>query len=206
MHLDIRLFGQFINPIWLDAIQIISKFSLKITQNANGIRFHATLIVPGMVCLIFWYILIMFLSYWGRRLIETLIENDIWAHLTTLWLIIASCQICEWIYSCNMVWKIVVKHHKMLSAQFVVLCKPCKLKPKPKHDNALTNVLLICLMCFRGLWYLFVVSLDFVIYNQIVPVCFYCTTMDTGLILGMRPANERRRFKVTPFLIGWTQT
>ena len=29
---------------------------------------------------------------------------------------------------------------------------------------------------------------------------------DTGLILGLRPANERRRYKVTPSLIGWAQT
>ena len=28
----------------------------------------------------------------------------------------------------------------------------------------------------------------------------------TELILGLRPANERRRYKVTPFLIGWAQT
>ena len=28
---------------------------------------------------------------------------------------------------------------------------------------------------------------------------------DTGLILGLRPANERR-YKVTPSLIGWAQT
>ena len=27
-----------------------------------------------------------------------------------------------------------------------------------------------------------------------------------GLILGLRPANERRRYKVTPSLTGWTQT
>ena len=27
-----------------------------------------------------------------------------------------------------------------------------------------------------------------------------------GLILGLRPANEMRRYKVTPFLIGWAQT
>ena len=25
---------------------------------------------------------------------------------------------------------------------------------------------------------------------------------NTGLILGLRPANERRRYKVTPYLIG----
>ena len=28
----------------------------------------------------------------------------------------------------------------------------------------------------------------------------------TGLILGLRPANERRRYKVTTSLIGWVQT
>ena len=28
----------------------------------------------------------------------------------------------------------------------------------------------------------------------------------SGLILGLRPANERRRYKVTPFLIGWART
>ena len=27
----------------------------------------------------------------------------------------------------------------------------------------------------------------------------------TGLILGLRPANERRRYQVTPSLIGWAQ-
>ena len=27
-----------------------------------------------------------------------------------------------------------------------------------------------------------------------------------GLILGMHPANERRRYKVTPSLIGWAKT
>ena len=28
----------------------------------------------------------------------------------------------------------------------------------------------------------------------------------TGLILGLRPASERRRYKVTPSLIVWAQT
>ena len=27
-----------------------------------------------------------------------------------------------------------------------------------------------------------------------------------GLVLGLHPANERRRYKVTPSVIGWTQT
>ena len=29
---------------------------------------------------------------------------------------------------------------------------------------------------------------------------------EAGLILGLRPTNERRRYKVTPSLIGWAQT
>ena len=32
----------------------------------------------------------------------------------------------------------------------------------------------------------------------------YCIV--TWLILGLHPANERRRYKVTPSLIGWAQT
>ena len=30
--------------------------------------------------------------------------------------------------------------------------------------------------------------------------------LKTGLILGLRSANERRRYKVTPSLIAWAQT
>ena len=30
-------------------------------------------------------------------------------------------------------------------------------------------------------------------------------TADAGLILGLHPANERRRYKVTPSLTGWAQ-
>ena len=29
---------------------------------------------------------------------------------------------------------------------------------------------------------------------------------DSGLILGLRPANERRRYKVTPSFTGWAQS
>ena len=35
---------------------------------------------------------------------------------------------------------------------------------------------------------------------------FHATHEDTGPILGLHPANERRRYKVTPSLIGWAQT
>ena len=42
--------------------------------------------------------------------------------------------------------------------------------------------------------------------------CYYSdipgggTFKGPGLILGLRPANEIRRYKVTPSLIGWVQT
>ena len=32
------------------------------------------------------------------------------------------------------------------------------------------------------------------------------TAAKTGMILGLRAANERRRYKVTPSPIGWAQT
>ena len=37
-------------------------------------------------------------------------------------------------------------------------------------------------------------------YKSIVPKTY------PGLILGLGPANERRRYDVTSFLIGWTHT
>ena len=49
--------------------------------------------------------------------------------------------------------------------------------------------------------------------NYCVALCdiVLCRTVlsngaSSGLILGLRPANERRRYKVTPSLIGWAQT
>ena len=35
--------------------------------------------------------------------------------------------------------------------------------------------------------------------------CITWINKNTELILGLHPANERRRFKVTPSLIGWVQ-
>ena len=36
--------------------------------------------------------------------------------------------------------------------------------------------------------------------------CKFHAAPSTRLILGLRPANEKRRYKVTPSLIGWAQT
>ena len=37
------------------------------------------------------------------------------------------------------------------------------------------------------------------------PFSFFVIYSNSGLILGLRPANERRRYKVTPPLINWAQ-
>ena len=36
-------------------------------------------------------------------------------------------------------------------------------------------------------------------------VIMIASCVNTGLILGLRSANERRRYKVTPSLMGWEQ-
>ena len=41
---------------------------------------------------------------------------------------------------------------------------------------------------------------------QIVFYLYFHYISYTGLILGLRPANERRRYFVTTSLIGWAQT
>ena len=47
----------------------------------------------------------------------------------------------------------------------------------------------------------YVMQVMFDVYVTCESVC-----INSGLILGLRPANERRRYKVTPSLIGWAQT
>ena len=42
-------------------------------------------------------------------------------------------------------------------------------------------------------------------YLQLSPVDVFFHTY-TGLILGLHPATGRRRYKLTPSLIGWAQT
>ena len=38
--------------------------------------------------------------------------------------------------------------------------------------------------------------------------CLLCGRIaaNSGLILGLRPSNDRRRYKVMPSIIGWVQT
>ena len=42
--------------------------------------------------------------------------------------------------------------------------------------------------------------------GRIVYVLVFDATTISGPILGLHPASERRRYKVTPSLIGWAQT
>ena len=39
-----------------------------------------------------------------------------------------------------------------------------------------------------------------------IAITMFTSHIFTRLLLGLRPANERRRYKVTPCLIGWAQT
>ena len=39
-----------------------------------------------------------------------------------------------------------------------------------------------------------------------IPWSKFDDIVNIGLILGLHPANERRRYKLMPFLIGWAQT
>ena len=52
-------------------------------------------------------------------------------------------QICKWVYSCNLIWRIIVKRPGMLSAQFMMLHKPCKPKPMEKINCCLTEITVI---------------------------------------------------------------
>ena len=46
------------------------------------------------------------------------------------------------------------------------------------------------------------IKLDYIF----IEISFRYVHAGTGLILGVCPASERRRYKVTPSLIGWAQT
>ena len=58
---------------------------------------------------------------------------------------------------------------------------------------------------------LFLIYIYFIQFVQVFNMYMYNTATVNklayrGLILGLRPANERRRYKVTASLIGWAQT
>ena len=42
--------------------------------------------------------------------------------------------------------------------------------------------------------------------ETILVLSIYGQGVAAGVFLGLHPANERRRYKVTPSLIGWAQT
>ena len=54
---------------------------------------------------------------------------------------------------------------------------------------------------YSAKWWPFCLSLNVLTFQ--VAVHIY---VRAGLILGLYPANERRRYEVTPSLIGWAQT
>ena len=69
------------------------------------------------------------------------------------------------------------------------------------QDISWTNVdfsLRLCSICLRA------ISLQ--VFKLLFCIMGLKLNQSAGLILGLRPANERRRYKVTSSLIGWAQT
>ena len=79
-----------------------------------------------------------------------------------------------------------------------------------RHVNLLSKVFRVIRMKAVSQWVLMNlirnncsdITLLFSRYNKTV----VRISRDTGLVLGLCPANERRRYKVKPSLIGWAQT
>ena len=71
------------------------------------------------------------------------------------------------------------------------------------HSNALENVR-ISIKCSPVFFMVFLILRR----GSLVSSRVMLNNVDrcSGLILGLRQANERRRYKVTPSLIGWAQT
>ena len=81
-----------------------------------------------------------------------------------------------------------ITHYDVLISQYIDdLVKDCGNSIANAMDNSIANA-----MELLQTWAKPLISIN------------YCIV--TGLILGLRPANERRRYKVTPSLIGWAQT
>ena len=52
-----------------------------------------------------------------------------------------------------------------------------------------------------------IITVSYMVYGSNSPMCYNRhARLCTGLILGLRQANERRRYNVTPSLVGWAQT
>ena len=68
-----------------------------------------------------------------------------------------------------------------------------------------TNSDLICINEFPR-WYRELYEIDQLICSKLATAVGPLMNMLTWLILGLRPANERRRYFVTTSLIGWAQT
>ena len=108
-------------------------------------------------------------------------------------------------------------HLKMLSGKWWPFCLCLNMittvdTTKPKHNTtACMPILWGCrtdnLWCHQQWqsWHHDNSQLSVTKHSNTQP-CAYLMESTTGLILGLRPANERCRYKVTASLIGWAQT
>ena len=55
-------------------------------------------------------------------------------------------------------------------------------------------------------YFMFKVRMTYILFTRMYKYAWSISRTIARLILGLRPANERRRYKVTPSLIGWAQT
>ena len=90
-----------------------------------------------------------------------------------------------------------IPHYDKYIYIFMITCIAIKHKTgKIQYQLALVNFDVISLLHFA----VYILATIYVSFSVIL------SEMNTGLILGLHPVNERRRYKVTPSLIGWAQT
>ena len=74
------------------------------------------------------------------------------------------------------------------------------------YVSGITSPNLIPSLKYARIWILNILSFINNMYSNCSVDAISMSHADTGMILGLRPASERRRYKETPSLIGWAQT
>ena len=81
--------------------------------------------------------------------------------------------------------------HSLFSPKYLQFMPHLSLRQETEQWVGFVSLYLICNLHFSMLWYFY--------------ICNCCAVYNTGLILGLCPANERWRYFVTTSLIGWAQ-
>ena len=109
-------------------------------------------------------------------------------------------------------------HHMPMALWVFIICLTHSMQKS--IDHLLSDILvkyqtdsffLLHKICWYAFWLGMVcqlrVSIIYIVYCTNYPYCFICwlAALLPGLILGLHPTNERHRYNVTLFLIGWVQ-